>query len=93
MTDDTAVGQWLAIELEAICERNGQIDVVRDSRLPISGYALYLRVSNAHGEALAQWLCDDPERDSLYHLGQLLATSYAIELHDYTPQGLHRQLA
>ncbi len=31
---------FLAIELEAIYEMNGHIEVVRDHGLPISGYAL-----------------------------------------------------
>jgi len=79
---------FLAIELEAICEMNGHIEVVRDQGLPISGYALYLRACNARGDALAEWLCDHPERDWLHSVGNLLATCYAIPLHDYTPQGL-----
>ena len=51
-------------------------------------YALYLRYENEQGDLLAQWLCDHPDRRWLAHLGNLIATSYHIPLHDYTPHTL-----
>lgn len=80
--------EFAAIELEAIHALNGHIEVVRSDGLAIHGYALYLRALNGRGDALAEWLCDHPHREWLQEVGILLATTYAIPLYDYTPQGL-----
>ena len=79
----------IAIELEAYLEHDGQIEVVHDQGLPVDGYTLlYLRYENERGDALAQWLCDHPDHSWLTQFGILLATSYHIPLHDYTPHTL-----
>lgn len=78
----------IAIELEAYLEHDGQIEVVHDKGQPVNGYALYLRYENEQGDALAQWLCDHPDHRRLTQFGPLLATSYRIPLHDYTPHNL-----
>lgn len=80
--------ELVAIELEAYHDPGGQIEVVRDYGLRVDGYVLYLRYLTEHGDALAEWLCDHPERNWLSQVGSLLATSYAIPMHDYTPQAL-----
>ena len=80
--------ELIAIELEAYRDADGQIEVVRDYGLRVDGYALYLRYLTERGDALAQWLCDHPDRHSLIQVGTLLATHYAIPLLDYTPQVL-----
>ncbi len=77
-----------AIELEAYRECHGQIEVAHDQGQPVAGYALYLRYENERGDALAQWLCDHPDHYWLTQVGNLLATSYHIPLHDYTPHTL-----
>ena len=83
------INTMIAIELEAYLEHDGQIEVVHDQGLPVDGYTLlYLRYENERGDALAQWLCDHPDRRWLAHLGNLIATSYHIPLHDYTPHTL-----
>ncbi|MBP8172954.1 hypothetical protein [Aeromonas salmonicida] len=76
----------IAIELEAYHDPGGQIEVVRDHGLRVDGYALYLRYLTERGDALAEWLCDHPDRHWLSQVGNLLATSYAIPLHDYTSE-------
>ncbi|WP_429032057.1 hypothetical protein [Aeromonas media] len=78
----------IAIKLESYLEHNGQIEAVHDQGLQVDGYALYLRYENEQGHALAQWLCDHPDRRWLAHLGNLIATSYHIPLHDNTPHTL-----
>ena len=78
----------LALELEGGHDSGGHIQVVRDYGLRVDGYALYLRNQTERGDALAEWLCDHPEREWLYGIGNLLATSYHLPLHDLTPQGL-----
>ncbi|MGN5185509.1 hypothetical protein ACTG1J_04280 [Aeromonas veronii] len=78
----------IAIELEAYLEHNGQFEVVHDQGLQVDGYALYLRYENEQGDLLAQWLCDHPDHYWLTRVGNLLATSYHIPLHDYTPHTL-----
>lgn len=75
----------IAIELEAYLEHNGQIEVVHDRGTLVDDYALYLRYENERGDTLAQWLCDHPDRCWLKQVGNLLATSYHIPLHDFTP--------
>ncbi|WP_241496681.1 hypothetical protein [Aeromonas caviae] len=45
-------------------------------------------IKTERGDALAEWLCDHPEREWLYGIGNLLATSYQIPLHDLTQQRL-----
>ena len=82
------INTMIAIELEAYLEHDGQIEVVHDQGLPVDGYTLYLRYENERGDALAQSLCDHPDRRWLAHLGNLIATSYHIPLHDYTPHTL-----
>lgn len=54
----------------------------------MDSYALYLRYENERGDTLAQWLCDHPDRYWLIQVGNLLASSYHIPLHDYTPSTL-----
>ncbi len=78
----------LSLELEGVHDSGGQIQVVRDYGLRVDGYALYLRYQTEQGYALAEWLCDHPQREWLYGIGNLLATSYHLPLHDLTPQGL-----
>ena len=78
----------IAIELEAFHNVDGQIEVVRNDYLQVQGYALTLRYLTERGEALAEWLCDHPDRYWLHNVGILLATSYAIPLQDCTPQAL-----
>lgn len=80
----------IAIELEAYLEHDGQIEVVNDQGQPVDGYALYLRYENERCDALAlaQSLCDHPDHRWLTQLGTMLATSYHIPLHDYTPHTL-----
>ncbi|MGL4922344.1 MAG: hypothetical protein ACRC4I_07005 [Aeromonas veronii] len=78
----------ITIELEAYLEHDGQIEVVHDQGQPVDGYALYLRYENERGDVLAQWLCDHPDHCWLTQFGILLATSYHIPLHDYTPHTL-----
>ena len=78
----------IAIELEAYLEHDGQIEAVHDQSQPVDGYALYLRYENERGDALAQWLCDHLDHYWLTQVGNLLATSYHIPLHDYTPHTL-----
>ena len=85
---DTALEKQVK-ENEAIKENlNRQIEVVHDQGQPVNGYALYLRYENERGDALAQWLCEHPDHRWLTQLGTLLATSYHIPLHDYTPHTL-----
>ncbi len=78
----------LAIELEAYHEHKGQTEVVHDQGQPVNSYALYLHYENERGDTLAQWLCDHPDRCCLIQVGNLLASSYHIPLHDYTPSTL-----
>ncbi|HDO1374982.1 TPA: hypothetical protein P2R00_002233 [Aeromonas veronii] len=78
----------IAIELEAYLEHNGQIEVVHDQGPPVDGYALYLRDENERGDALAQWLYDHLDHRWPSQFGTLLATSYHIPLHNYTPHTL-----
>ena len=78
----------IAIELEAYLEHDGQIEAVHDQGQPVAGNALYLRYENERGDRLAQWLCDHPDHRWLTQFGILLATSYHIPLHDYTPHTL-----
>lgn len=78
----------LAIELEAYHEHKGQIEVVHDQGTQVDGYALYLCYENERGDTLAQWLCDHPDRCWRIPVGKLLATSYHIPLHDFTPYTL-----
>ncbi len=82
------INTMIAIELEAYLAHDGQIEVVHDQGQAVDGYTLYLRYENERGDALAQWLCDHPDRRWLAHLGNLIATSYHIPLHDYTPHTL-----
>ncbi|EKP0315231.1 hypothetical protein JFQ90_000399 [Aeromonas veronii] len=78
----------LAIELEAYLKRNGLVEAVHDQGQPVDGYALYLRYENERCDALAQWLCNHPDHRWLSQFGTLLATSYRVPLHDYTPHTL-----
>ncbi|MGE6133049.1 hypothetical protein [Aeromonas salmonicida] len=78
----------IAIELEAYLEHNGQIEAVHDRGQLVDSYALYLRYENERGDTLAQWLCDHADRSWLIQVGNLLATSYYIPLHDYTTHTL-----
>ncbi|MGV2705421.1 UNVERIFIED_CONTAM: hypothetical protein MT382_18725 [Aeromonas salmonicida] len=78
--------ELIAIELEAYHDADGQIEVVRDHGLRVDGYTLYLRYLTERGDALAEWLCNHPDRHWLSQVGNLLATGYIIPLHDYTPE-------
>ncbi|MDM5087927.1 hypothetical protein OB947_03240 [Aeromonas bestiarum] len=78
----------LAIELEAYLDRNDQIEVVHAQGQLVDGYALYLRYEHERGATMAQWLCDHPNRSWLIQVENLLATSYHIPLHDFTPYTL-----
>ena len=78
----------LSLELEGVHDSGGQTRVVRDYGLRVDGYALYLRYQTERGDALAEWLCDHPDHRWLTQFGTLVATSYHIPLHDYTPHTL-----
>ncbi len=54
----------------------------------MDGNALYLRDEHEYSDTLAEWLCDHADRSWLIQVGNLLATSYHIPLHDYTPNTL-----
>lgn len=78
----------LTIELEGYLEHDGQVEAEHDQGQPVDGYALYLRYENERCDALAQWLCAPPDHHWLTQLGTMLATSYRVPLHDYTPYTL-----
>ncbi|MGL6624661.1 hypothetical protein [Aeromonas jandaei] len=65
-----------------------RFEAVHDQGQPVDSYALYLRDENEQGDALAQWRCDHPDHHWLTRVGNLLATSYHVPLHDYTPHTL-----
>lgn len=48
----------------------------------------YMRYENEQGNVLTQWLYNNSDHRWLTQLDTLLATSYHIPLHDYTPDTL-----
>ncbi|MGL4465945.1 MAG: hypothetical protein ACRCUK_00460 [Plesiomonas shigelloides] len=77
----------VAVELEAI-NREGEIQVVRDSGLTVQGYSVYLRVEEDSGFALATWVADYDSIDPAYQLAERLSLALAIPLIVLVPEGL-----
>ncbi|MCF5758732.1 hypothetical protein K3H45_02290 [Aeromonas veronii] len=69
----------IAVELEAI-NREGETQVVRDSRLTVQGYSVYLRAVEASGLALATWVADYDTISPAYQLAERLSLALAIPL-------------
>ncbi|WP_368209664.1 hypothetical protein [Aeromonas sp. R4-2] len=79
--------QPIAVELEAI-NREGEIQVVRDSCLTVQGYSVYLRAVEASGLALATWVADYDTIGPAYVLAERLSQALAIPLTVQVPGSL-----
>ena len=77
--------QPIAVELEAI-NREGEIQVVRDSGLTVQGYSVYLRAVEASGLTLATWVADYDTIGPAYQLAELLSVALAIPLTALVPE-------
>lgn len=76
--------QPIAVELEAI-NREGEIQVVRGSGLPVHGYSVYLRAVEASGLALATWIADYDTIGPAYELAERPSVALAIPLNVLVP--------
>ncbi|MFQ2101047.1 hypothetical protein [Aeromonas sanarellii] len=79
--------QPIAVELEAI-NREGEMQVVRDSSLAVQGYSVYLRAMEASGLALATWVADYDTIGPAYELAERLSIALAIPLTVLVPESL-----
>lgn len=79
--------QPIVVELEAI-NREGETQVVRDSRLTVQGYSVYLRAVEASGLALATWVADYDTIGPAYQLAERLSLALAIPLNVLVPEPL-----
>lgn len=79
--------QPIAVELEAI-NREGETQVVRDSRLTVQGYSVYLRAVETSGLALATWVADYAAIGPAYELAKRLSLALAIPLNMLVPEAL-----
>ncbi|HDO1331694.1 TPA: hypothetical protein P2Q98_004464 [Aeromonas veronii] len=79
--------QPIAVELEAI-NREGEIQVVRDSGLTVQGYSVYLRAVEASGLALATWVTDYDTIGPAYELAERLSVALSIPLTVLVPESL-----
>jgi hypothetical protein len=79
--------QPIAVELEAI-NREGEMQVVRDSGLTVHCYSVYLRAVEASGLALATWVADYDAIGQAYGLAERLSVALAIPLTVRVPESL-----
>ncbi len=79
--------QPIAVELEAI-NREGEMQVVRDSGLTVQGYSVYLRAVEASGLALTTWVADYDTIGPAYQLAERLGIALAIPLAVLVPEPL-----
>ncbi|MGL5040426.1 MAG: hypothetical protein ACRC6D_10050 [Aeromonas sp.] len=84
--------QLVAVELEAI-NRDGEIQVVRDSGMEVHAYSVYLRIADESGRALANWVMDSDTLDPARELAKRLSFVLAIPLIEQLPESSTRSTA